>query len=176
MEARRLLAEAGYPNGFKVVLKNRNIRLPYQDFAVFVIQEWRKIGVEAEHRPLETAAWFEEGQKAGNFELMVFPPVEFMDDPDLWLSIYTTGDTRNWGRMSDPRVDDLFARQTRTLNVAERKKLVIEIEKIVLDNTYYLHGLWWTRNMVHLAKVRNYVAPPNYYSNQKLQDVWLAED
>src|SRR3972149_4553507 len=34
-EARRLLAEAGYPNGFKVVLKNRNIKLPYQDWAVF---------------------------------------------------------------------------------------------------------------------------------------------
>src|SRR5437667_9678456 len=33
-EARRLLAEAGYPNGFKVVLKNRNVKLPYQDFAV----------------------------------------------------------------------------------------------------------------------------------------------
>src|SRR6266545_3613292 len=41
-EAKRLLAEAGYPNGFKVVLKNRNVKLPYQDFAVFVIQEWRK--------------------------------------------------------------------------------------------------------------------------------------
>ena len=54
-EAKRLLAEAGFPNGFKVVLKNRNIRLPYQDFAVFAIQEWRKIGIEAEHRPLETA-------------------------------------------------------------------------------------------------------------------------
>jgi len=24
--------------------------------------------------------------------------------------------------------------------------------------------------------MKNYVAPPNYYSNQKLQDVWLAED
>src|SRR5262247_2912054 len=27
-EAKRLLAEAGYPNGFKVVLKNRNVRVP----------------------------------------------------------------------------------------------------------------------------------------------------
>ena len=49
-QAKKLLAEAGYPNGLKVVLKNRNVKLPYQDFAVFVIQEWRKIGVEAEHR------------------------------------------------------------------------------------------------------------------------------
>jgi len=30
--------------------------------------------------------------------------------------------------------------------------------------------------MVHWAKVKNYVAPPNHYSNQKLQDVWRAED
>src|SRR5262249_16782890 len=51
-EAKRLLAEAGYPNGFKVVLKNRNVRVPYIDFGVFVIQEWKKIGIEAEHRPL----------------------------------------------------------------------------------------------------------------------------
>src|SRR5258708_10853599 len=26
-EAKKLLAEAGYPNGFKVVLKNRNVKL-----------------------------------------------------------------------------------------------------------------------------------------------------
>src|SRR2546422_458597 len=55
-EARRLLAEAGYPNGFKLILKNRNMKLPYQAFSVFVIQEWRKIGIEVDHRPLETAA------------------------------------------------------------------------------------------------------------------------
>src|SRR6266403_4939940 len=36
-QARKLLAEAGYPNGLKVVLKNRNVKLPYQDFAVFLI-------------------------------------------------------------------------------------------------------------------------------------------
>src|SRR3989441_6382118 len=28
-EAKRLLAEAGYPNGIKFVLKNRNVRVPY---------------------------------------------------------------------------------------------------------------------------------------------------
>ena len=175
-EAKRLLAEAGFPNGFKVVLKNRNIRLPYLDFAVFVIQEWRKIGVEVEHRPLETAAWFADGQDTGNFELMVTPPVRFMDDPDLWVNMFVTGDTENWGRMSDPRLDDLFKRQTQTLDPVERKKLVNEMERIVVDNAYLIPGLWWTRNMVHWAKVKNYVAPPNYYSNQKLQDVWLAED
>src|SRR3990170_3139157 len=172
-EARRLLAEAGYPNGLKVVLKNRNIKLPYQDWAVFVIQEWRRIGVEAEHRPLETAAWFADGQNTGNFELMVSAPSRFMDDPDVWLNRYTTGDTENWGRVSDPRIDDLFARQTRALDPRERKKLVNEIDRLMLESAHYLPGLWWTRNVVHWTKVKNWVAPPNHYSNQKPQDVWL---
>jgi peptide/nickel transport system substrate-binding protein len=175
-EAKRLLAEAGYPNGLKVTLKNRNVKLPYQDFAVFLIQEWRKIGVEVTHRPLETAAWFSDGQDTGNFELIVSPTVEFMDDPDQFLGRYATGSTQNWGRFSDPRIDDLFSRQARALDPLERKRLIIELDKILLENAYYMPGLWWTRNLVHWAKVKNYVAPPNHYTNQKLQDVWLAED
>jgi ABC-type transport system substrate-binding protein len=175
-EARRLRAEAGYPNGFKTILKNRNVKIPYQDFAVFAIQEWRKIGVEAEHRPLETASWYAEGRDRGSFELIISGVFGYMDDPDLFLQRYTTGDPNNWGRFSDPRIDDLFARQARTLEPSERKRLINETEKIVLDNAYYIPGLWWRRAVVHWAKVRNYVAPPNHYSNQKLQDVWLAED
>ena len=175
-EARRLLTEAGYPNGLKVVLKNRNVKQPYQDFAVFVIQEWRKIGIEAENRPLETAAWFSDGQDTGNFELIIAPTVEFMDDPDQFLGRYVTGSTQNWGRFSDPRVDDLFSRQARSLDSGERKKAITDLQKIVLENAYYMPGLWWTRNVVHWAKLKNYVAPPSHYTNQKLQDVWLAED
>src|SRR5206468_10645078 len=132
-EAKKLLAEAGYPNGLKVVLKNRNVKLPYQDFAVFAIQEWRKIGVEAEHRPLETAAWFADGRDTGNFELIIGPTVEASDDPDMFLRRYTTGDAQNWGRFSDPVVDDLFSRQSRALDHGERKKAILQLQKTVLE-------------------------------------------
>jgi peptide/nickel transport system substrate-binding protein len=175
-EAKKLLAEAGYPNGFKTTLKNRNVKLPYQDWAVFVIQEWRKIGIEVENRPLETAAWFADLRDTGSFELGVAPTVEFMDDPDQFLNRYTTGAPANYGRFSDPAIDDLFSRQARATDPTERKKLVIELQKRVLEQAYYMPGLWWTRRVVHWAKVKNYVAPPSHYTNQKLQDVWLSED
>jgi len=175
-EAKRLLAEAGYPNGFKVVLKNRNIKLPYQDWAVYMIQEWRKIGIEAEHRPLETAAWFADGRDTRNFELMIQPAGAFIDDPDQLLNPTVTKSPQNWGRYSNPGLDDLYARQARVLDPLDRRKLVIELQKIVLENAYYMPGLWWSRNVVHWAKVKNYIAPPSHFTNQKLQDVWLAED
>src|SRR5438309_1407960 len=175
-EARRLLAEAGYPNGFKLVLKNRNVKLPYQDFAVYVIQEWRKIGIEAEHRPLETAAWYADGRDQGNFELTVFPTGAFVDDPDQLLAPYITGSPQNWARFSNPGIDDLYSRQARTLDAAERRRLVIELQKIVLENAYHIPGIWWSRNVVHWAKVKNWVATPSHFTNQKLQDVWLSED
>jgi peptide/nickel transport system substrate-binding protein len=174
-EAKKLLAEAGYPNGLKVVMKNRNVKLPYQDLAVFAIQEWRKIGLEVENRPLETAAWFAD-LNSGSFELMIGPTVEFMDDPDQFLNRYTTGAPQNYGRFSDPVVDDLFSRQARALDTAERRKLVLALQQRVIENAYYMPGLWWTRNVLHWTKVKNYVAPPSHYTNQKLQDVWLSED
>jgi peptide/nickel transport system substrate-binding protein len=175
-EAKKLLAEAGFPNGLKVVLKNRNVRLPYQDFAVYLIQEWRKIGVEATNRPLETAAWYADCRDSGSFELCVQPRVEFMDDPDNFLRAYVPGDAQNWGRFANPQIEDLFARQARSLDPGERKKLVAEINKVVLENAYYMPGLWWTRRVVHWSKVMGFKTHSNHYSNQKLQDVWLSED
>jgi peptide/nickel transport system substrate-binding protein len=143
---------------------------------VYVIQEWRKIGIETEHRPLETATWYADGRDKPNFELMVYPYGHFIDDPDALLDPFITGGSRNWGRFSDPAIDDLYQRQARALDPAERRKLVIELQKIVLENAYHLPGLWWTRNVVHWAKMKNYVAQPSHFTNQKLQDVWLAED
>ncbi|MGH7389670.1 MAG: ABC transporter substrate-binding protein [Candidatus Rokuibacteriota bacterium] len=176
-EAKKLLAEAGYPNGLKFVLANRNVKLPYQDFAVFFIQEWKKIGVEAENRPLETAAWFATGRDNRNFETIVDPHVDFMDEPDLTLvDFISTSPATNWSQVADPQLDDLYGRQTRALDKAERKKLVNEFEKIVLDKAYFAPGLWWVRSIVHWSKMKNWVAAPSHYSNQKLQDVWLAED
>ncbi len=83
---------------------------------------------------LESAAWFADGRDTGNFEAIISGTFNYMDDLDLFFERHTTGDSNNWGRFSDRRIDDVFARQTRTLDPSERKRLVNEIEKIMLEN------------------------------------------
>ena len=39
------------------------------------------------------------------------------------MNRYTTGASSNYGRVSDPVLDDLFSRQARTLDHNERKRI-----------------------------------------------------
>ncbi len=54
-EARRLLAEAGYPDGFSVPLQTWGARPGWTDAATIVAEQWTDIGVTAEVQPVEDA-------------------------------------------------------------------------------------------------------------------------
>jgi peptide/nickel transport system substrate-binding protein len=173
-EAKRLLAEAGYPNGFKTVLTNRNIKMPYIDLAVYIISAWKKIGVEAEHKVEETATW-SQSRVNRDFELLLDPyGSQLLGDPEELLDKFVTGQPENWGRMSDPIVDQLFAAQAREMNEEKRIQLVREIDKHMLEKVWRIPGLWTTRLEVRTARLQNYEPMPSHWNNRRFEDVWLA--
>ena len=152
-EAKRLLAEAGYPNGFKTVLTNRNVKLPYIDLAVYIISSWKKIGVEAEHK-VEESATYTQSRVNRDFELVVDPyGSATVGDPDEMLDKFVTGAQENWGRFSDPMIDALFAQQSREMDEQKRIQLVKEIDKRVLQKAWRIQGLWNTRLEVRSARI-----------------------
>ena len=63
-EAKKLLAEAGVPN-LKFVLWNRNLAMPYTPAGIFLVDQWRQIGVEVEHKQSDTAPYLAH-MNAGN--------------------------------------------------------------------------------------------------------------
>ncbi len=173
-EAKRLLAEAGYPNGFKTVLMNRAVKLPYIDFGVYLISSWKKIGIEAEHKLVESASWIKD-LRSRNFQLAVDPGGSISGDPDELLVRWITGEPNNYGRFSDPRVDELFQQQRREVDEAKRIELVHEMQRAIFDKSWWLQGLGWTRIEVRSSRIRNYEPHPSHWDNRRLQDVWLAE-
>jgi peptide/nickel transport system substrate-binding protein len=174
-QAKRLLAEAGYPDGFKTVLTNRNVRLPYIDLAVYLISSWKKIGVEAEHKVEESATW-SQTRVNRDFELLVDPyGSQTVGDPDELLDKFVTGGSENFGRFSEPVADALFKQIQREMNEQKRIQLVKDMQKSVLEKMWWIPGLWWTRVEVRSARIRNYEPQPSHWMNRRLEDVWLAE-
>ena len=174
-EAKRLLAEAGYPTGFKTVLTNRNVKLPYIDLAVYVISEWKKVGVEAEHKVEESATW-SKSRVARDFEVLIDPyGSATVGDPDEMLDKFVTGASENWGRFSDPVVDKLYEQQAREMDPQKRIALVKQIDKRILEKVWRIQGLWNSRLEVRSAKIRNYTPQPSHWMNRRFEDVWLAE-
>jgi peptide/nickel transport system substrate-binding protein len=174
-EAKKLLAEAGYPNGFKTVLTNRSVKLPYIDLGVYLVSAWKKIGVEAEHKLEESATW-SKTRLTRDFELLVNPfGFAAAADPDEVMDRFTSTATENWGRFKDPVVDDLFEKQKVELDEQKRIKLVKDMQKRIIEKNWEIMGLWWTRVEVRSAKIRNYSPHPSHWMNRRLEDVWLAE-
>jgi peptide/nickel transport system substrate-binding protein len=173
-EAKRLLTEAGYPNGFKTVLTNRSVKLPYIDFGVYLVSAWKKIGIEAEHKLEESATW-SKTRKSRDFEIMVDPfGSAAAGDPDEVLVKFTSGASNNWGRFNDAKVDELFKQQKVELDEQKRIQLVKELQRIVINNAWWLPGLFWTRIEVRSARIKNYEPHHSHWMNRRLEDVWLA--
>lgn len=173
-EAKRLLAEAGYPNGFQTVLTNRSVKLPYIDFGVYLVSAWKKIGIEAEHRLEESATW-SQTRKNRDFELLADPyGSSAAGDPDEILIKFTSEASNNWGRFKEPVADELFKKQKVELNEQKRIQMVKEIQKAVLQKMYWIPGLWWTRIEVRSARIQNYEPHHSHWMNRRLEDVWLA--
>jgi peptide/nickel transport system substrate-binding protein len=174
-EAKRLLAEAGYPDGFKTVLSNRAVKLPYIDFGIFLTSAWKKIGVEAEHKLKESASWRKDNNNH-NFAINVDPMGNPSRDPDAMLQTFITNGFGNDGQISDPVIDDLFEKQKVELDEQKRIELVREAQRRILDQMYWMPGLWWKRIETRSALIKNY-EPMNYHHmNRRMEDVWLAKE
>ena len=172
--AKRLLAEAGYPNGFKTVLSNRSIKLPYIDLGVYLTSSWKKIGVEAEHQLKESATWSKDN-RAHNFVLNVDPMGSPSRDPDAMLQTFITNGFGNDGLISDPEIDKLFDQQKVELDEQKRVEIVREIQRKILDKMYWMPGLWWKRIETRSARIKNYEPMHYHHMNRRMEDVWLAK-
>src|SRR6516162_5109198 len=59
----------------------------------------------------------------------------------------------SYSRHADKKLDELYERQNRTLNVAGRERLVQEADRYILTQAYAVPVLWWNRIIVHNKKI-----------------------
>lgn len=180
-EAKKLLAEAGVPEGFEFNLLNRNVEMPYRYVAVFLIDQWRQIGLKVNHVVKETGPYLAD-ERAGNFDAAVDFNCDFYDDPDLQLVKFLSVEmpngavnALNYGGYIDRTLDRLYDEQSKSEDATRRMTLVRQFEKRLLDDkVWQIYVLWWKRIIPHSSKLHGYKVGPSHYL-EDLQDVWISE-
>jgi peptide/nickel transport system substrate-binding protein len=174
-EARRLLKEAGVPD-LKFTLHNRTIAQPYTPAGIFLVDQWRQIGVTVENRQVETAPYLA-GLNSGNFDVAVDFSNLFMDDSSLALAKYLSIDRSpdNRSRSKDPELDKLYDQHMRETDPVKRKALVQAFEKRLFEQGYQQPLLWWYRIVPTHKVVMGWRMSPSHNLGQDLGDVWLNQ-
>lgn len=173
-EAKKLLEEAGYPDGFDTTLMVTNgygeqlVRV-----AQWIAEDLRNIGINAEIEVVEYATYFSERWPNVDYDMGVGYQTYFQE-PDEWLrtQLHTNG-ARNWYNISDPELDKMLDEQRLILDVDQRKEYVHNIQRYVLENlvnpipisTYYTK----TPRQPYIRD--SY--PHASYGYGYLKDVWL---
>jgi peptide/nickel transport system substrate-binding protein len=174
-EAKRLLKEAGVPEGFSFTFKNRGIPQPYEPIAIWMIDQWRQIGLNVKQEIIEASAYHPMLKRA-DFDTAMDFACGFIVEPDLDLHRFVTTSDANYGRHKDKVIDELFQKQARAIDPAERRTLLRALEKRLIDEEVHVfYTLQWHRIIPHSSKVKGWTVTPSHYLNNQLDTVWLTE-
>jgi peptide/nickel transport system substrate-binding protein len=174
-EARRLLAEAGYPDGFTFSLGHNDGR-DGEQFFLMVESDLRQIGLRADGLPGDTT---EMGSRRITDALMHGGGI--VDDPDNILGWFFKSDgVRNWYGHVTPGFDEKFIEQSRDTDQERRLQLVRELELLAINDAavqfYYYSGRWTARHQsVRFLVDHDTLSPSNTDTNFNLATVWIDQ-
>ncbi len=139
-EARRLLAEAGFPKGFKTQIYSTGGYGPDLPDAVQLVQRFLKdVGIEAEMKLQEYGAYFAT-TFVGKFDGMAMGPISVAWEPDSVLyGLYAPDQPRNSGHVNDPKITAMLKEQRRTKDLEARKQLIYDIQRYAAEQQYYVY-------------------------------------
>ncbi len=171
-EAKRLLAEAHVPN-LKVRLVNRTISNLFTPAGIYIIDQWRQIGVETAHVQANDTL-YNNSMNEGTFDVALDFQGDSVDEPTYQLARHLSVDlSQNRGRYTDRAVDELFNQQKDETDPKLRYGAIRGFEHRMLDEAYTVPLLWWQRIVVTRSNVKGWYMTPSHLIGQDLETVWL---
>ena len=139
-EAKRLLADAGYPNGFKIPVESTASWSPDMvDLAQIMLRNWKTVGIESDFQLKEGGAFIASvlGRK---FEKVAITLRGAATSPDPYLvGAHLPGQPGNSAGVNDPKLTEMIKLQRRTFDVVKRREIVYDIQRYLSEQVYYLY-------------------------------------
>jgi peptide/nickel transport system substrate-binding protein len=139
--AKKLLAEAGYPNGFSTSLDAiQGGFIMDLDHVQIVKDYWKKIGVDVNINMVENMAALFARIRNGTYDGMTWGERGTSGPVDIELSFWTTGNDLNQPQVSDPEYDRLFKAFDSAKTVEEQKKWAKEADMYSIKQQWNVWG------------------------------------
>ena len=176
-EARKIMQTLGYgPNNkLKVKVATRDFNT-FRDPAVIFVDQLNKIYFDAELDVVESSLWYNRLFKK-DYAVALNLAGAGIDDPDGVLKMgFACQSDANFSKYCNPEVDALLDQQSQEPDLAKRKALVWQIERILVEDVarpIIFHGRAATCWHPHF---KGHVQHENsIYNNWRFDNVWLEK-
>jgi peptide/nickel transport system substrate-binding protein len=174
-DARRLLAEAGYPSGFKTVLEvpGTGYGPDFMDSAQIIVKNWKAAGIDAQMQLKEYGA-FISSTIYGKFDHMFYGLRGAWTDPEAYFyRPYMPGQPLNVMGVNDPKLTEMIKLQRRTSDVAKRKQIVFDIQRYLAEQA--LFGANGSIRVISAwdAHIRNFMPNNGFDFGGRMMAVWM---
>jgi peptide/nickel transport system substrate-binding protein len=172
--ARKMLAEAGFPNGMRVKCTN------WPGYGTDCVEELGLLASSLKHIGVELSIVDEDygnyirGSFLGKFDEVSWGPSSLFTEVDGYLfNFFRTGQPNNRSHVSDTQLDVLLDAQRRYTARSSRKKIIDDIQRHAAAQVYYVYTPY-PKNVSSWAPwVKNYGGKNSFDRGAQLEVVWL---
>src|SRR5262245_23304079 len=132
-QARKLLAEAGYPSGFDAGSVSSD--LVYASFAESIGNDWRTVGIRARMTPLERASYTKEYQEKKLRHVLGTGSAASGNAASRIEAFVAAGGAYVYG--SYPDIDGLFQEQAREVDRKKREAILVRIQQLMHEKVIH---------------------------------------
>jgi peptide/nickel transport system substrate-binding protein len=158
--AKKLLAEAGYPNGIDVEIICRP-QPAWELLAVqSMVEQWKEAGIRVKINVMPSTQYWEVWTKVPfGFTTWAHRPLGIMS---LALA-YRSGGPWNESKYSNPEFDRLLTQAEGTLDVASRREIMSRLEAILQEDGPIVQPVWRAIFTFHDKRVQGFKPHPTLY-------------
>ena len=174
-DGRKIMEKLGYSadKPLKIKVATRNIAI-YRDPAVILIDQLKKVHIDAELEPIDSSVWYNKIAKK-DYQIGMNLTGVAVDDPDVnfYENFYSKSE-RNYTGYNNPEVDKLIDQQSAESDLEKRRKLVWEIEKKLAEDAarpvigHNVANTCWSPKLKGVKLQVNSI-----YNSWRFEDYWL---
>ena len=173
-EAKRLMAEAGYADGFKGSYHTYGINKNIPVIIKQPLQDVLNIELDINITDVASVIAAEQGVDFSHI-VSVHNGPNIIDPDDLLLGVYLSGAPRNPIDYEDPELREIFEKQKGESDLAARKALIKEAETLILKGEHHMIQYYWYADPIWVVpnRVKNYVPRETVQYGMGTEHIWL---